>query len=99
MTAALVMSNLLLVRIYELPLMLCWLRNPSIQTKSPALAAISSGSQGVDTKGVRGWGLGVREEEKLVQYGRNNLLVQEGRSKEAEGRRKESFYSKLLSLF
>jgi hypothetical protein len=26
-------------------------------------------------------------------------LVQEGRSKEAEGRREESFYSKLLSLF
>jgi hypothetical protein len=26
-------------------------------------------------------------------------LVQEGRSKEAEGRREESFYSKLLNLF
>jgi hypothetical protein len=28
-----------------------------------------------------------------------NRLVQEGRSKEAEGRREESFYSKLLNLF
>jgi hypothetical protein len=30
---------------------------------------------------------------------RVRTLVQEGRSKEAEGRREESFYSKLLNLF
>jgi hypothetical protein len=30
---------------------------------------------------------------------RDKQLVQEGRSKEAEGKREESFYSKLLNFF